>query len=51
MNESMITEYQTKKDKFDREVGTMSTAVRQIEHVDTTLFLLHPLQEFSNVKD
>lgn len=30
MYESMMNEYQTKKDKFDREVGTMSTAVRQV---------------------
>lgn len=30
MYESMMTEYQTKKDKFDREVGTMSSAVRQV---------------------
>ena len=25
-----MTEYQQKKDKFDREVGTMSSAVRQV---------------------
>ena len=30
MYESMMTEYQTKKDKFDREVGTMSSSVRQL---------------------
>lgn len=30
MYESMMTEYQQKKDKFDREVGTMSSAVRQV---------------------
>ena len=30
MYESMMNEYQTKKDKFDREVGTMSSAVRQV---------------------
>lgn len=30
MYESMMTEYQQKKEKFDREVGTMSTAVRQV---------------------
>ncbi len=28
--ESMMTEYAQKKDKFDREVGTMSTSVRQL---------------------
>ena len=30
MYQSMMTEYQQKKDKFDREVGTMSSAVRQV---------------------
>ena len=30
MYENMMTEYQTKKEKFDREVGTMSSAVRQV---------------------
>lgn len=30
MYQSMVTEYQQKKDKFDREVGTMSSAVRQV---------------------
>lgn len=30
MYESMMTEYQQKKDMFDREVGTMSSAVRQV---------------------
>lgn len=30
MYQSMATEYQQKKDKFDREVGTMSSAVRQV---------------------
>ncbi len=30
MYESMVTEFQAKKDKFDREVGTMSPAVRQV---------------------
>jgi len=28
--ENMMTEYAQKKDKFDREVGTMSTSVRQL---------------------
>ncbi|MCQ2287394.1 MAG: OmpH family outer membrane protein [Bacteroidales bacterium] len=30
MNETMVKEFQTKKDKFDKEAGTMSTTVRQI---------------------
>ena len=30
MYESMVTELQQKKDKYDREVGTMSATVRQI---------------------
>ena len=30
MYENMVTEFQAKKDKFDREVGTMSPAVRQV---------------------
>ena len=30
MYESMMSEYQSKKDKFDREVGTMSSSVLQL---------------------
>lgn len=34
MYESMVTELQQKKDKYDREVGTMSATVRQIRETE-----------------
>ena len=39
MYESMMTEYQQKKDKFDREVGTMSSAVRQVREKEFRIWL------------
>ena len=45
MYESMMTEYQTKKEKFDREVGTMSSAVRQVREKEL-MDLGNRIQEF-----
>ena len=45
MYESMMTEYQTKKDKFDREVGTMSSSVRQLREKELN-DLGNRIQEF-----
>ena len=45
MYENMMTEFQTKKEKFDREVGTMSTAVRQVREKELT-DLGNRIQEF-----
>ena len=45
MYENMMTEYQTKKEKFDREVGTMSSAVRQVREKEL-LDLGNRIQEF-----
>lgn len=45
MYESMASEYQTKKDKFDREVGTMSAAVRQVREKEL-MDLGSRIQEF-----
>ncbi|MBO4504583.1 MAG: OmpH family outer membrane protein [Bacteroidales bacterium] len=51
MYESMMTEYQTKKDKFDREVGTMSSAVRQVREKELEDLGLR-IQEFqANAQD
>ncbi len=51
MYESMMTEYQQKKDKFDREVGTMSSAVRQLREKELQ-DLATRIQEFqSNAQD
>lgn len=51
MYESMMTEYQQKKDKFDREVGTMSSAVRQVREKELQ-DLATRIQEFqSNAQD
>jgi len=36
MYETMVTEFQTKKEKFDQEAGTMSTAVRQYREKELT---------------
>ena len=47
----MMTEYQTKKDKFDREVGTMSSAVRQVREKELEDLGLR-IQEFqANAQD
>ena len=45
MYENMMTEYQTKKDKYDREVGTMSSAVRQVREKEL-MDLGNRIQEF-----
>ena len=45
MYENMMSEYQTKKDKFDREVGTMSSAVRQVREKEL-MDLGNRIQEF-----
>ena len=45
MYENMMSEYQTKKDKFDREVGTMSSSVRQLREKELT-DLANRIQEF-----
>lgn len=51
MYESMMTEYQQKKDKFDREVGTMSSAVRQVREKELQ-DLATRIQEFqANAQD
>ena len=41
----MVSEFQTKKEKFDREVGTMSSAVRQVREKELT-DLGNRIQEF-----
>jgi len=43
--ENMINEFQTKKDKFDKEAGTMSSAVRKLRE-DELLALQNRIQEF-----
>lgn len=43
--EDYMGEYQTKKDKFDREAGTMSSSVRQIREKEL-LDLQNRIQEF-----
>ena len=51
MYESMVTEFQQKKDKFDREVGTMSSAVRQVREKELQ-DLTTRIQEFqANAQD
>lgn len=45
MYENMMSEYQTKKDKFDREVGTMSATVRQVREKEL-MDLGNRIQEF-----
>lgn len=45
MYESMMAEYQAKKEKFDREVGTMSSSVRQLREKELT-DLANRIQEF-----
>ncbi len=43
--DNMVTEFQTKKDKFDREVGTMSPTVRQMREKELN-DLAARIQEF-----
>ncbi len=45
MYESMMEEYQQKKDKFDREVGTMSSSVRQVREKELEDLAMR-IQEF-----
>jgi outer membrane protein len=44
--ENMMSEYQTKKDKFDKEAGTMSSAVRKFRE-DEIASIENRIQEFS----
>lgn len=43
--ENMVTEFTTKKDKFDKEAGTMSSAVRKIREQEL-LEMQNRIQEF-----
>jgi len=43
--ENMINEFQAKKDKFDKEAGTMSSAVRKLRE-DELIALQNRIQEF-----
>ena len=43
--ENMFNEFQTKKDKFDKEAGTMSSAVRKLRE-DELMTLQNRIQEF-----
>ena len=43
--ENMFNEFQTKKDKFDKEAGTMSSAVRKLRE-DELVALQNRIQEF-----
>ena len=44
--ENMVNEFQTKKDKFDKDAGTMSTAVRKLKE-DELLALQNRIQDFN----
>jgi len=49
--ENMINEFQAKKDKFDKEAGTMSSSVRKMRE-DELIGMQNRIQEFSmNVQD
>ena len=49
--ENMVNEFQTKKDKFDKEAGTMSTSVRKLRE-DELVALQNRIREFEmNVQD
>jgi outer membrane protein len=49
--ENMMNEFQTKKDKFDKEAGTMSTSVRKLRE-DELITLQNRIQEFEmNVQE
>jgi outer membrane protein len=45
--ENMINEYQTKRDKFDKEAGTMSSAVRKLKE-DELRSIENRIVEFQN---
>lgn len=45
MYENMLTEFQTKKDKFDKEAGTMSSSVRKIREQEL-VEMQNRIQEF-----
>ena len=47
MYESYMTEYQTKKQKFDKDAGTMSSTVRQIREQEL-VDLQNRIQDFQN---
>jgi outer membrane protein len=44
--ENMMNEFQTKKDKFDKEAGTMTSSVRKLRE-DELIGLQNRIQEFS----
>jgi outer membrane protein len=49
--ENMANEFQTKKDKFDKEAGTMSSSVRKLRE-DELISIQNRIQEFSmNAQD
>jgi outer membrane protein len=49
--ENMVNEFQTKKDKFDKEAGTMTSSVRKLRE-DELVTMQNRIQEFSmNVQD
>ena len=49
--ENMVNEFQLKKDKFDKEAGTMSTSVRKLKE-DELIGLTNRIREFEqNVQD
>jgi len=49
--ENMANEFQTKKDKFDKEVGTMSSSVRKLRE-DELIGIQNRIQEFQyNVQE
>jgi len=49
--ENMANEFQTKKDKFDKEAGTMSSSVRKLRE-DELISIQNRIQEFQyNVQD
>jgi len=45
--ENMVSEFQTKKEKFDKEAGTMSSSVRKIRE-DELVSLQNRIMEFQN---
>lgn len=45
--QSMVDEYQVKKEKFDKEAGTMTTAVRKMKE-DELVTLQNRIMEFQN---
>lgn len=45
--QSMVDEYQTKKEKFDKEAGTMTSSVRKVKE-DELITLQNRIMEFQN---